>query len=192
MQLIYTGDLAYMIKRKKALMMSLIAGMCLITACAKNTEETVQDQSEMPSVTETASNQSEMPSETETASNQSEMSGETETASNQSEMSSTTETVSSDVMEDEAIQENKTDHSTPNDNFVIEDGVKVIAPTAFSSCEEVKSITIPDTVTTIGEGAFLRCKNIKSIVIPKNVTEIGDVAFAYCPELKEITFKTKK
>ena len=179
MQLIYTGDLAYMIKRKKSLMMSLIAGMCLITACAKNTEETVQDQSEMPSVTETASNQSEMPSETETA-------------SNQSEMSSTTETVSSDVMEDEAIQENKTDHSTPNDNFVIEDGVKVIAPTAFSSCEEVKSITIPDTVTTIGEGAFLRCKNIKSIVIPKNVTEIGDVAFAYCPELKEITFKTKK
>ncbi|MBQ4155521.1 MAG: leucine-rich repeat domain-containing protein, partial [Clostridia bacterium] len=48
---------------------------------------------------------------------------------------------------------------TLSSNYSIKDGTKVIANSAFSSCDSLTSITIPDSVTSIGKDAFEYCSN---------------------------------
>jgi uncharacterized repeat protein (TIGR02543 family) len=43
-----------------------------------------------------------------------------------------------------------------------------------------------DIVTGIGYSAFSSCRNITSVTIPDSVTDIGDCAFQYCDNLKEV------
>ena len=60
---------------------------------------------------------------------------------------------------------------------------------AFSSCDNLTSVTIPDSVTTIGYMSFRDCTSLTSVTIPDSVTTIGDCAFAGCLLIKE--FKGK-
>ena len=62
-------------------------------------------------------------------------------------------------------------------NYIIKDGIKTIADSAFSQCISLMGITIPDSVTSIGSGAFAYCDSLTSITIPNSVTSIGDSAF---------------
>ena len=68
-------------------------------------------------------------------------------------------------------------------NIVIENGVTSIGFCAFTSCENLTSITLPDSITTIDDSAFSYCGNLTSIKIPKNVTKIGEDAFYGCERL---------
>ena len=43
---------------------------------------------------------------------------------------------------------------------------------AFSSCNNLESITLPDSVTSIGAGAFSSCNNLESIALPDSLTKI--------------------
>lgn len=72
------------------------------------------------------------------------------------------------------------------EKVVIEPGITSICDSAFDSCHNLTSVTIPDTVTTIGDSAFRYCGNLTSVTIPDSVTTIGNKAFTGC-DLTSIT-----
>lgn len=93
--------------------------------------------------------------------------------------------------------------------LVLHGGIKNIAPTAFSSCQnlvevsgledaEMKMLTgfdycpnlekfsMPKSLYMIGEGAFMECKKLKDISIPDDCILLLDLAFAGCDGLKQL------
>ena len=61
-----------------------------------------------------------------------------------------------------------------------------IGHSAFASCFDLTSISIPSSLTTIGLYAF-SATALTSIAIPEGVTTIGGHAFEYCNSLTEIS-----
>jgi len=64
--------------------------------------------------------------------------------------------------------------------------VTSIGISAFETCKELSSVTIPNSVTSIGDDAFNIC-NLNSVVIPNSVKTIGMLAFANNYNLTTIT-----
>ena len=62
-------------------------------------------------------------------------------------------------------------------DYIIKDGTRIIADSAFSNCDNLISVTIPNSVTSIGDSAFEDCTNLASITIGNGVTSIGRSAF---------------
>ncbi len=69
----------------------------------------------------------------------------------------------------------------------INQNTKLIYSNAFSSCRNLKSITIPDGVISIGDRAFSNCTGLTNIIIPDSVISIGDRAFSNCAGLVSVT-----
>lgn len=65
--------------------------------------------------------------------------------------------------------------------------VNKIGNSAFSSCSNLISITIPSTVTSVGHGAFYSCTSLTTIEIPYSVTSVGVGVFTFCSNLTSIT-----
>ena len=71
-----------------------------------------------------------------------------------------------------------------------------INQSAFYSCKELTSITLPETIEWIGEqsegssatGAFEYCEALQTFIIPSSCTLIGDRAFYGCRSLTSIKF----
>lgn len=72
------------------------------------------------------------------------------------------------------------------ESVVIEYGVTSIGESAFSWCQNLKTITISDSVTTIGDAAFIWCTYLTGIKFPNSVETIGALAFVDCKRLTEI------
>ncbi|HLZ55026.1 MAG TPA: leucine-rich repeat protein, partial [Verrucomicrobiae bacterium] len=64
--------------------------------------------------------------------------------------------------------------------------VTSIGGSAFSSCTNITSVTIPDTVTNIGPAAFYYCPGLRSVTIPNSVSRIEDYAFSSCSSLSNV------
>lgn len=69
----------------------------------------------------------------------------------------------------------------------IPEGVKAIAPLAFSRCTTVTKFTLPKSLEKIGAFAFAGCERLTDIVIPDSVSSIGDRAFLGCSALENVT-----
>ncbi|MDO4301148.1 MAG: leucine-rich repeat protein [Clostridia bacterium] len=65
--------------------------------------------------------------------------------------------------------------------------VTSIADGAFTSDEDLTTITIPGTITSIGADAFKDCAELKAVIIPASVKTIGDEAFSGCTALNAIS-----
>jgi uncharacterized repeat protein (TIGR02543 family) len=65
--------------------------------------------------------------------------------------------------------------------------VAEIGYTAFASCDELTSVTIPAGVGNIGERAFQYCSLLEEVSLPAGVTNIGAMAFQYCDSLASLT-----
>lgn len=74
-------------------------------------------------------------------------------------------------------------------SVIIENGVTNISNRAFSTCNEIETLTIGESVTTIGTCAFQNCMSIKSIDLPESVTTIGSLAFVACNKATDIYLK---
>lgn len=70
---------------------------------------------------------------------------------------------------------------------IIENGVKVIKPYAFSGTY-MQSISIPESVEKIGSYAFSDVTGLKSIKIPNKITIIYHDTFNNCKSLETLTF----
>lgn len=69
----------------------------------------------------------------------------------------------------------------------VEYSVTSIGKTAFISCVDLISVTIPNSVTRIEENAFSVCKNLTSVNIPNSVVNIGEYAFGSCSMLTKVS-----
>lgn len=63
----------------------------------------------------------------------------------------------------------------------VPEGVKDIAPGAFTGHSEIMSVTLPASLETIGEGAFTDCSNLNALQGGTGLKRIKDRAFAGCP-----------
>ena len=68
----------------------------------------------------------------------------------------------------------------------VEYPVTGIGASAFASCFDLTSVSIPNTVTSIGRGAFYYCSSLPSINIPISVKSIGEMAFRKCTSLTSV------
>lgn len=71
-------------------------------------------------------------------------------------------------------------------DYVVPDGVVVIAEGAFRKNRNINSLSLPSTVTTISEYAFSDCNQLVSISIPSSVSNIGNKVFFGCSQLESI------
>ena len=69
----------------------------------------------------------------------------------------------------------------------VEYNVTSIGNSAFASCSDLTSVTIPNSVTSIGSSAFEACSSLTSVTIPNSVTSIGSSAFEACSSLTSVT-----
>lgn len=53
-----------------------------------------------------------------------------------------------------------------------------IAPSAFSGCINLKTVSLPDSVYSIGSRAFYGCTSLGSVALPEGYVRYGDYAFA--------------
>ena len=90
--------------------------------------------------------------------------------------------------------------------YVVPEGIKIIAPSAFAMAEYVKVVELPESLEKIGMRAFGRhnndfysdrfanshgdmggCRSLSKIKIPDGVSEIGSAAFIECENLSEVS-----
>lgn len=76
---------------------------------------------------------------------------------------------------------NKTGYS----EIILSPNITELSENAFSSCENLKKITLPENLTKIGFGAFQGLTELEEIAIPKHLKEIEENAFNGCVKLKE-------
>lgn len=70
--------------------------------------------------------------------------------------------------------------------YVVPDGVKEIADSAFSHSDKLESVTIPDSVTDISSDVFYQCSALKNVTLSKNVKVINEDCFRECTSLESI------
>ncbi len=80
---------------------------------------------------------------------------------------------------------------TDIETLTIGDGVEIIGESAFESCNDLKSISLPATITEIGSNAFFSCDSVESFVFEGTMAQwesidIGSGAFAWS-SIKEVT-----
>ena len=68
----------------------------------------------------------------------------------------------------------------------IEDGTRVIAPSAFDCCTSITAISIPSSVYAIGSNAFYGCSSLDDITLPDGIARIEDYTFFNCTSLDSI------
>lgn len=71
-------------------------------------------------------------------------------------------------------------------SYYVPEGVVYIDAGAFSSCENLTSVSIANTVTSIGDNAFSRCLALESVNIGKGVTGLSKSIFSGCYSLNAI------
>ena len=85
------------------------------------------------------------------------------------------------------IYESSFDNCDLVTDFIIPEGVFLIAYDAFYHCDNLSYVSLPNSLEIIMEDAFHTCKRLPSIVVPQNVVYIGDGAFEGCSGMSKIT-----
>ena len=76
-------------------------------------------------------------------------------------------------------------------SVTIPNSVTHIGSYAFAGCTRLKNVTIPDSVIKIWENTFYNCSSLTSVTIPNSVTSIGNYAFQDCTGLTSITIPNR-
>lgn len=86
-----------------------------------------------------------------------------------------------------SLRDSWTEYKSYIKNVVIQEGITVLADTAFSYCENLETVSFPETLTTIQNNAFSDSNLTSFDFIPESVTTIGANAFSNTL-ITEITF----
>ncbi len=70
--------------------------------------------------------------------------------------------------------------------YLVPDGIKTIAGSAFYKCKGLTSIDIPNSVTALGEAAFRECTKLEEVTIGTGVTALGKNVFNKCASIKKV------
>ena len=79
----------------------------------------------------------------------------------------------------------------PFTTFTVPEQIQYIGAFAFSSCEQLVSISLPSRLNSISGGLFYKCTSLASVQIPERVTSIELSAFNGCSSLASITIPSK-
>jgi len=60
--------------------------------------------------------------------------------------------------------------------YIIKNGTKAIAGSAFAGCSSLTSITIPDSVTSIGKYAFIDCASLTDVYYRGSITDKNNIS----------------
>ena len=71
--------------------------------------------------------------------------------------------------------------------IIVQGKVTHIGNSAFESCQDAVTVTLPDSVTSIGYRAFAGCCKMTNFKIPSKVTVINNEAFRGCDGLTSLT-----
>ncbi len=74
-----------------------------------------------------------------------------------------------------------------NKEYIVKDGITVIADYAFYNGTSLESLTIPSSVKVIGYESFGGCRYLKTIVLSDGIVSIGGRAFDGCRSLSNLT-----
>lgn len=77
---------------------------------------------------------------------------------------------------------------TKSGDYLIPDGVTIIAGYAFCYCNGLTSVTMPDSVTEILCCAFMLCDSLNTVTIGHGITRICAEAFVECYLLSSVIF----
>lgn len=69
------------------------------------------------------------------------------------------------------------------EKYSVSEGIKYIGDFAFSSCTDLKTLSLPEGLLSIGSHAFTGCKNLTSIHLPSSIIKIESSAFSDCEQL---------
>ena len=69
------------------------------------------------------------------------------------------------------------------DEITIPDGIQIISPFAFYSCQNLKAINMPNSITMLGEAGFWGCNSLTDINFSDNIASIDEYAFWECTSL---------
>lgn len=72
----------------------------------------------------------------------------------------------------------------------IHEGIRSIAPYAFSSNKTITKIILPKSLFFIGEGAFWGCSELETVVFSDSICRIDRRAFEKCISLKSVKIHT--
>lgn len=78
-----------------------------------------------------------------------------------------------------------------DEEVVIPEGIKEIAPFAFENMASLRSVKFPKSLEKIGASAFQNT-GLTSVLIPSSVKKIEGSAFANCEQLSEILFGSRE
>ncbi len=73
--------------------------------------------------------------------------------------------------------------------ITLSSGLKTIGDYAFYNCTSLTTMRIEGKIVSIGKYSFYKCSNISNIVIGTNVTSIGTGAFKDCDKLTRLNYK---
>ena len=97
-------------------------------------------------------------------------------------LGTTTATLVKDQSSDKSVYKEYTSVTIPEsvtyNNYTYP--VKTIGTSAFSSCSNLQSVTLPSTITAIYTDAFYYCTKLGSVNLPEGLTEIYTDAFRHC------------
>lgn len=103
-------------------------------------------------------------------------------------LGTTTATVAADQSSDKSVYSAYTSVTIPAtvtyNNYTYP--VTTIGASAFKSCTNLQSATLPNSTVTIGTSAFESCSNLQTVVIPSSVTAINTDAFWGCTKLGSV------
>lgn len=73
------------------------------------------------------------------------------------------------------------------EEIIIPDGLQIISPYAFYSCQHLKTVNMPNSIIMIGEKGFWACCNLSTVNFSNNIISIDANAFWECNSLTSVS-----
>lgn len=74
----------------------------------------------------------------------------------------------------------------PDISYAVSEETELVAAWAFSSCDNLQSVTLPPSAKVVDGYAFQYCEDLSEIIMPEGLLTIGQNAFDKCISLEKV------